>query len=127
MIVHSVNDADFTENKTITLKYFEPGHTFMTADSIHARIEKVLKRKNSKIFNFDDFRQCLKEADCHTHVVATGDFADWESGARNYLLSRAEPLLYLSKIVWAEFKKVPLKYSFSKRITLIKRQPHSSS
>ena len=105
MIVHAVNDATFTENKAITLKYFEPGHTFMAADSTHARIEKVLKRKDGKIFDFDDFFQCVEEADCHTHVMATGDFADWESGASNYLLSRAEPRPYLSKIVWAEFRK----------------------
>ena len=105
MIVHAVNDENFTENKLITLKYFEPGHTFMAADSTHAKIEKVLKRKDGKIFDFDDFRQCVEEADCHVHIMATEDFADWESGASNYLLGRAQPRPYLSRIVWAEFRR----------------------
>ena len=105
MIVHAVNDENFTENKLITLKYFEPGHTFMAANSTHAKIEKVLKRKDGKIFDFNDFRQCVEEADCHVHIMATEDFADWESGASNYLLGRAQPRPYLSRIVWAEFRR----------------------
>ena len=32
-------DADSTP-QDITLKYFEAGHTFMAADSFHARVEK---------------------------------------------------------------------------------------
>ncbi|GFR74839.1 THAP domain-containing protein 9 [Elysia marginata] len=105
MIVHAVNDETFTEIKAVTLKYFEPGHTFMAADSTHAKIEKVLKRKDGKIFDFDDFQQCVEEAGCHVHAMVVSDFADWESGASNYHLSRAEPRPYLSKIVWAEFRR----------------------
>ena len=37
----------------ITLKFFEPGHTFMSADSFHALIEKGIKKKN-KIQDFQD-------------------------------------------------------------------------
>ena len=56
MIVHAVNDENFTENKLITLKYFESGNTFKAADSTHAKIKKVLKRKDGMIFYFHNFR-----------------------------------------------------------------------
>ena len=37
----------------ITLKFFEPGHTFMSADSFHVLIEKGIKKKN-KLEDFQD-------------------------------------------------------------------------
>ena len=30
--------------ESIILKFFEPGHTFMAADSVHAAIEKKMKK-----------------------------------------------------------------------------------
>ena len=38
----------------IIIKYFEPGHTFMSADSFHHRIEKSI-RKKGRLDNFHDF------------------------------------------------------------------------
>ena len=38
---HLVNLTDGPES--ITMKYFEKGHTFMSADSFHARVEKGIK------------------------------------------------------------------------------------
>jgi hypothetical protein len=40
--------------ETITLKFFEPGHTFMAADSVHAAIEKQMK-KQKEVFDFPHF------------------------------------------------------------------------
>lgn len=40
--------------ETITIKYFEAGHTFMSADSFHHLVEKELKR-NPKCYDFQDF------------------------------------------------------------------------
>ena len=39
---------------TIRCKYFEPGHTFMSADSFHHLIEQGLKNAG-KVQNFSDF------------------------------------------------------------------------
>ena len=47
--------------ETITLKYFEPGHTFMSADSFHAQVEKQFKRK-AKLFDFNDYVSCVAAA-----------------------------------------------------------------
>ena len=60
--------------ETVTVKFFEPGHTFMSADSFHSLIEKGIKKKNklqdfldlvdvvndrgeAMVLNFDDFYQ----------------------------------------------------------------------
>lgn len=59
MLLHLVNNETTTQASTITLNYFEPGHTFMAADSSHARIDKVLKREDGKIIDFNDFEQCV--------------------------------------------------------------------
>lgn len=40
--------------ENIEIKYFEPGHTFMSADSFHHQVELSLKRKK-KVFDFEDF------------------------------------------------------------------------
>ena len=46
--------------KTITLKFFQPGHTFMSADAAHSRIEREMKRIG-KVYDFDDFVTCVKK------------------------------------------------------------------
>ena len=62
----------------VTVKFFEPGHTFMSADSFHSQIEKGIKKKkklrdfldladgvNEKgealVLKFDDFYQVKKQ------------------------------------------------------------------
>lgn len=38
----------------ITLKYFEAGHTFMSADSVHHGVEQSMKYMGN-VYDFDDF------------------------------------------------------------------------
>nr|CAI5858334.1 unnamed protein product [Callosobruchus analis] len=40
--------------KQLTIKYFEPGHSYMSADHFHQKVEMSMKRAK-KIFDFDDF------------------------------------------------------------------------
>ena len=40
--------------QTITFKYFEPGHSFMSADSFHVAVEKEFKKRKN-IYDFEDF------------------------------------------------------------------------
>ena len=47
--------------KSITIKYFEAGHTFMAADSFHARVEKEFK-KTKNIYDFSDYLSCVRAA-----------------------------------------------------------------
>lgn len=41
-----------------TLKYLSIGHTFVSADTFHRKLEKELKKWN--VFDFDNFEQCVK-------------------------------------------------------------------
>lgn len=59
-LVYIVN-SDEIEADEIILKYFEPGHTFMSADSFHHQVEKSMKARG-KIYNFDDFCSSVEGA-----------------------------------------------------------------
>ena len=49
------------------------GHTFMSADSIHADVEKRKKIK-IKILDFDDFAQCIRHRNVNVLVMNFSDF-----------------------------------------------------
>ena len=53
MQIDAVNNAKNCL-ETVTLKYFEAGHTYMSADSFHRRVEKEVLRKGS-LYDFQDF------------------------------------------------------------------------
>ena len=56
MLIYITN-SDRIATPTMKIKYFEPGHNYMAADSVHA--ESQMKRIN-KIYNFNDFHHVLK-------------------------------------------------------------------
>ncbi|KAL2076341.1 hypothetical protein ACEWY4_028042 [Coilia grayii] len=44
----------------ITLKFFEPGHTFMSADSFHASVERMMKKRpGGVVLDFQEFRDVI--------------------------------------------------------------------
>ena len=48
--------------KTVTLRYFEKGHTlFMSADAFHHLVEKNI-RQTKFLYDFNDYRQCVEKA-----------------------------------------------------------------
>ena len=52
VVNHSLNNI-----QAITLKYFEPGHTFMSADSFHNGVEKAMqKQPGGVVLDFEDFK-----------------------------------------------------------------------
>lgn len=57
-LVRLINDKT-TEIETVTLEYFESGHTFMAADTVHAAITKKFKMAG-EIYDFDDFVHNIK-------------------------------------------------------------------
>ena len=60
--------------ETITIKYFEKGHTFMSADSFHHQIEKEMKTKKN-VYDFNDFEQVIA-AKGVVLPMAEGDFLE---------------------------------------------------
>ena len=51
-------DPESTVLDTVTIKYFEAGHTFMSADSFHALAEKAFKKARN-IFDFPHYVDCI--------------------------------------------------------------------
>lgn len=59
------------------MKYFEAGHTFISANSFHDLVEKSMKHiKQSKIFDFNDFKEATVKASCKNvkEIVMDLDF-----------------------------------------------------
>ena len=74
----------------ITIKYLEKGHTFMAADSFHARVESEL-RKMQNVYDFEDFKTAINQ-----HGIAVPmdiqDFSLWENGVSSAKFTR-KPVL----------------------------------
>ena len=68
-----VMNSDRISAQTITIKLLEAGHTFMSADSIHANVEKRMKIKK-EIIHFDDFSQCIGHRNINVLVINLSDF-----------------------------------------------------
>ncbi|CAH1115776.1 unnamed protein product [Psylliodes chrysocephalus] len=58
-LVRIINSAEISASE-IVVNYFEPGHSFMAADSFHHQIELSLKRQG-KLYDFDDFVKAVGE------------------------------------------------------------------
>ncbi|KAL2089719.1 hypothetical protein ACEWY4_014407 [Coilia grayii] len=52
----SLVNSDVISTEDITLKFFEPGHTFMSADSFHHGVEQEMRqRQGGGVYDFEDF------------------------------------------------------------------------
>lgn len=56
-LVRFVNDNE-TNFTSVDIKYFEPGHTYMAADSVHGSIGKALRRQ-ANIYDFQDYLELI--------------------------------------------------------------------
>lgn len=55
-----VNDSRITA-ETMTIKFLEVGHTYMSADNVHAAISQKL-RKSSNLHDFDDLKEMISNS-----------------------------------------------------------------
>jgi len=58
-VVHHVFANSHVEK--VTFKYFDKGHTFMSADSFHHLVEKKIREKNI-LYDFSDYYECVDTA-----------------------------------------------------------------
>lgn len=94
--------------KTITIKYFEPGHSFMSADSFHHQVEQAIKH-NPKIDDLDDFHNTVQSAwsgKVDVKVMAVGDFYDYEDWSSAHRLKNTPTRIYLREIVEVQVTQV---------------------
>lgn len=59
-LVYVINSSEIAAQE-ITLCYFQPGHTFMSADSFHHQVENSL-RKQKKTYDYPDFVKAVSTA-----------------------------------------------------------------
>lgn len=72
----------------IELRYFEQEHTFISADSVHAQVEKSI-RKFKTLWIFQDLSDAIKASGCPS-VMRMGhtDFLDWKKEVQTRPLLR---------------------------------------
>ena len=99
MFCYLLNANGYPES--ITIKYFEKGHTFMSADSFHHQTEKEMRSKKN-VYNFNDFEKIIESKGCKQPMME-GDFYDWENGLSQEKFASSMPLLCNTKVVM--FKK----------------------
>lgn len=90
----SLINSDMVDLDVLTLKYFESGHTFMSADSVHAATEREIK-KAKNVIDLGHFRDCVQKATKNTKVFEPGfrDFLDLQRHASARRLSEDRPKL----------------------------------
>ena len=89
VLVQLVNDED-VKCERVTIKYFEPGHTWMAADSFHRSVEQEMKRRKT-VNDFRDFEELINSANGVAVIMDVGDFISYQSklshaSTTNYLL-----------------------------------------
>ena len=88
--------------QSITLKYFEAGHTFMSADSFHHQVEKSVAQKKH-LYNFGEFAECVGKAG-KVILMKSECFQQWENKLSQGKISKeTRPLL--DDVVIAKFSR----------------------
>ena len=99
-LVAMINNS-CTSLETITLKYFEAGHTYMSADFFHHLVEKEAK-KMYNLYDFQDFLKCISNVGRAVNMNPE-DFHKWEKQLSKGKNSKAtRPLL--EKVVESQFR-----------------------
>lgn len=99
-LIGIINSCDIAATN-IVLKYFEPGHTFMSADSFHHKVEQSLQK--SKVYDFQDFCQAIEKSNSgKTYVkqMEVSDFFVFKSHvSQQKIKDRTGNRIYLKDIV----------------------------
>lgn len=97
-LTYIINSSEISAKKII-LKYFEPGHSFMSADNFHHQVELSMKR-TPKIYDFKDFANAVQAANSgKVNVLRLNDFYQFEDCSSVYKLNKQQPRPYLKDMV----------------------------
>ncbi len=112
-LIHLIN-SDAIEAEFIEFIYFEPGHTFMSADYFHHQVEQSLKMMK-KVYDFENFRSAVQKANSQNVAIAAmtfQDFYNWPTYHSYSKINKAQPRPYIADIVYvrAERGSKVLKY-----------------
>lgn len=107
-MVYIINSNEVAA-ESITMKFLEKGHTFMSADSFHHQVEMAMKHyENGDVCDFDDFVKCVQSSNSQRVVckeLAVGDFGNWLDWTSLAKLNNAVPRPYISDISKIKFTR----------------------
>lgn len=102
-MVYIVNSKEIAAN-SITMKFLEKGHTFMSADSFHHQVELSMKQYEKA--TVCDFVKCVQSANSQRVVcreMGISDFADWPDWTSMSKINNAVPHPYVNKFSKLKF------------------------
>ena len=100
IVQHMINSKSNLEQ--LTLRYFEKGHTFMSADSFHHQIEENIRRKK-KLYDFNDYVECVEKGGMAIEMKSE-DFLDISSGKSSAKDVRYPRIADISEILFKKGK-----------------------
>ena len=103
MLMKAVHSAQLAL-QILTLKFFEPGHTSMSADSVHRGINRQLGKRS--VFDFEDHVRAVEAA--NIRCVEPQSFLQMEDGiSRQKLakLSQTDERPYLAQMKVVQFRR----------------------
>ena len=93
----AIINSDIINSQDITLKYFERGHTFMSADSVHHGVEKEMAAQpGGNIYDFADFVRVVSSSNSGNIDVIqlnSNDVRAWVTGHSVTKLKSPRPML----------------------------------
>lgn len=107
-------NSNHTNIKTLVFKYFESGHTFMSADSFHHLVEKSMKNAG-RVHDFEEFHNCVKSSGSSTNVIEmqAADFFVPQFKPSTYQLNKTRPRPYIAEMKMVKFTKGCFDISYS--------------
>ena len=74
-LVKLVNSSEFSQIESITMKYFETGHSYMAADSVHGTIARAIEKKNV-LGDFKEYKSVIDKCrrNLVSYVMSENDF-----------------------------------------------------
>lgn len=110
--VYIINSTEISCNE-IEIFFFEPGHTFMSADHFHHQVEQSMNNYHGetgsgggKIYDYHDFRRAIEEIKTKNVKVLemnSADFRVWKDFSSDAKLKKAAVRPYLSDILKVKF------------------------
>lgn len=99
-LIFMINSQEL-ETMVIDIFYFQPGHSFMSADSFHHQVELSMKHMG-KIYDFYDYEKSIKNSNkghVDVKVLDGKDFFDWKSECSIFKLNKQINRPMLNSIV----------------------------
>ena len=93
----SLVNSNLVSTEDLTLKFFEPGHTFMGADSVHHGVEQEMRRRpGGVVYDLEDFVSVVKNSNSKKmEVLENKAFRDWVNG---HSMAKLKKMPRLSKL-----------------------------